>query len=405
MKVAAIIAEYNPFHNGHKYQIDKARELLGEDTAIISIMSGNYTQRGEIAIADKAIRSRAAVDSGVNLVLELPFPHSMASAEFFATAGVYIANALGMVDYLVFGSECESAELLSSTAKRLASAEFKEELKRISLEQNHKNDGYPVLCEICYKRLFGEDIGDDFFTPNNILALEYLKALSKLNSAIIPFPITREGAGYSDESVVFGTLQSASAIRNLIAKNDNSAYDYMPNNAKSVFLEAVCNGNMPTDIARLDNAVISYFRLNSHRGADDFHDARGGLYNRLCDISKEVNSISSLTAAAETKKYTKARIRRATLFSYLGVTSSDVRAFPSYTQVLAMDDVGKSLLKEIKRTSTFTVLTKPSSYRSSAPEIIHAKELSDRADSVFALTHDGENSARASLTFTPYVKK
>ena len=105
MKIAAIIAEYNPFHNGHKYQLDKLRELLGEDTAIISVMSGNYVQRGEIAIADKTVRARAAVDAGVNLVLELPFPYSMASAEFFASAGVHIITSLGIVDYLVFGSE------------------------------------------------------------------------------------------------------------------------------------------------------------------------------------------------------------------------------------------------------------------------------------------------------------
>ena len=172
-----------------------------------------------------------------------------------------------------------------------------------------------------------------------------------------------------------------------------------------VFCNAKMSGDMPTDISRLDSAVISYFRLNSHRSGNVFHDARGGLYNRLCDISAEVTSISSLTAKAETKKYTRARIRRAILFSYLGVTSSDVRAIPAYTQLLAMDGIGRSLMKRIKRTCGITVLTKPSRYHALSREAVLLKELSDRADSVFALTHDGENSGRYSLTFTPYVKK
>ena len=124
MKVAAIITEYNPFHNGHKYQVDKIRELLGDDTVVIAIMSGNFTQRGEIAIADKTVRAKAAVECGVNLVLELPFPFSMSSAEFFAKGGVYIANALGIVDYLVFGSECGNIRELSDIASIMLSSEY-----------------------------------------------------------------------------------------------------------------------------------------------------------------------------------------------------------------------------------------------------------------------------------------
>ena len=123
MKLAAIIAEYNPFHNGHKYQIDEARKLLGEDTAIIAIMSGNYTQRGEIAIADKTARAKLAVLEEVNLVLELPFPFSSATAEIFAKSGVHIANSIG-ADYLIFGSECGQIETISKAAEIVTSDEF-----------------------------------------------------------------------------------------------------------------------------------------------------------------------------------------------------------------------------------------------------------------------------------------
>ena len=124
MKVAAIISEYNPFHKGHQYQIEKLREILGEDTAVIAIMSGNFTQRGEIAITDKTVRAAAAIECGVDLVLELPFPFSMSSAEFFARSGVRIANSLGIVDYLVFGSESGNLRELSDVAAIMSSVEY-----------------------------------------------------------------------------------------------------------------------------------------------------------------------------------------------------------------------------------------------------------------------------------------
>ena len=152
MKIAAIITEYNPFHNGHEYQIKKTREILGEDTAIIAIMSGNFTQRGEPAIADKLVRARAAVECGVDLVLELPFPYSMTSAEFFARSGVRIAAKLGIVDYLVFGSECGDIELLSEIAENMMSESFLSELAKREKTDTHR--GHAALCELVYKDMY-----------------------------------------------------------------------------------------------------------------------------------------------------------------------------------------------------------------------------------------------------------
>ena len=145
MKVAAIIAEYNPFHNGHKYQVDKIRDIFGEDTAVIAIMSGNFTQRGEPAIADKALRAKAACECGVNLVLELPFPFSMSSAEFFASAGVRIANELQIVDYLVFGSESGNLGNLADIAEIISSEEFILTTEKLSDSPKFKNMGYPAI--------------------------------------------------------------------------------------------------------------------------------------------------------------------------------------------------------------------------------------------------------------------
>lgn len=405
MTTVAIITEYNPFHMGHEYQIKRVREIFGEDTAIIAIMSGNFTQRGEPAIADKTLRSKAAVECGVNLVLELPFPYSISSAEFFASAGVHIADELGVVDYLVFGSELGESDELMSVAENMSSDAFLNKLSLLMQDEKYSNVGYPRLCEVAYKEIYGESCISNLFSPNNILAIEYIKSLKKINSKIIPYTIQRVGAGYNEDISEKECYQSASAIRGELYLDSNSALEYLPNKLKSIYSDAISSGKMPSDISRLDTAVISYFRLNSPVCAPDIQDAGGGLYNRLYALSKKANSISSLASMAETKKYTNARIKRAIWSSYFGVTSSDVRTLPGYTQVLAMDTLGMSLLQRMKKVSGIYVITKPSAYKSLPCEVVRQKELCNKADSVFGLLLKSPNSGDFASTFTPYVKK
>lgn len=404
MKVAAIISEYNPFHSGHEYQIKELRRRLGEDTAVIAIMSGNFTQRAEPAVCDKTIRAEAAVECGVNLVLELPFPFCMSSAEFFAKSGVRIIKEIGIVDYLVFGSESGDISEISNIASAMSSDEYALTLKALTGDPEYKECGYPELCQIALSKVYGKEITRDFFTPNNILGIEYIKAISAEAIDLTPITLRREGSGYHDIINPMAEFQSATAIREELAENRISALDYVPINARTIYLNAIDSGKMPSDISRLDLSIISSFRLNSPTADVDYHDAAGGLYNRLCDMSAEATSISSLTSLAETKKYTKTRIKRAIWNTYFGVTSSDVRSLPSYTQVLAMDSVGRSLLKRIKKMSDFPVITKPSAYRELSDEVRRQKELSNKADAVFGLTLKNANSGRFSLTFTPYVK-
>ena len=404
MKVAAIIAEYNPFHKGHLYQLNKVREILGEDTAIVAIMSGNFTQRGEVAVVDKTVRARAAVDSGVNLVLEIPFPHSMSSAEFYAKAGVHIANSLGVVDYLVFGSECGDIEMLSRVAKNTSSPEFVSAVTELC-SKDGRDIGYPAACQKAYAELYGDADVDVLLTPNNILAIEYVKAIQDLGSSIVPVTIKREGAGYNDSIDEKCEYQSASAIREIMRNDFISALDYIPEFTKDAFSSAHTNGKMPTDEGRLDAAVISFFRLNSPEAPEDIHDATGGLYNRLQDASSDVLTIFALIKNSETKKYTNARIRRAVWYSYFGVTSSEVRTLPGYTQILALDGTGRKLLKVIKKVTDFPVITKPSDYSCLSEVAKSQKEKCQRADGVFMLTEPVPSSGRFPLTFTPYVKK
>lgn len=402
MKTVAIIAEYNPFHTGHEYQIKKIREEFGQDTRIIAIMSGNYVQRGDVAIMDKSKRAEAAVKCGVNLVLEIPFPYSSSSAEFFAKSGVAIVNGIGIVDYLSFGSECGNIDKLVGVAKNMLSQEYSHALSNL---RDIRELGYPEQCEKIYRELFDSDISKKFFTPNNTLALEYIKALLSTNSKVKPHTVKRAGASFSEDRITDAEHQSASAIRNLFTADFYSALEYIPKNAISVISEEYNNHLFPTDCEKLSAAIISHFRLNPPYDDTDVHDAKGGLYNRLYSASFKANTISSLTLLAGTKKYTNARIRRAIWYSFFGVTSSTVKELPHYTQVLALDNIGKSILKEVKKISDFQILTKPSDSSKLSQEAKIEKELADKADSVFHLTKPTPPHGATALLTTPYVMK
>ncbi len=401
--IVGIISEYNPFHNGHLYQIEKIREAFGNNTKIIAVMSGNYVQRGGIAIADKALRARCALECGVNLVLELPFPYSMSSAEFFARSGVHILNSLGCVDYLAFGSESGDIEALTRVAKAMLTEEYNTLLK--SLLDDDKKTGYPEACELALKKILMTDGPVLDFSPNNILAIEYIKALLTSDSHIRPYTIMRKGNDFSSFNFVNGDIQSATAIRYAINNKDISALEYVPNITKPLILNAINNGDFPCDENRLSSAVIASFRLNSPKSSSEIHDATGGLYNRLKELSFETNNIENLVRAAESKKFTRARIKRAIFNSFLGVTSSQVKELPMFTQLLAADIEGRSILKTIKNQGSISILTKPSDTDSLSQTAKMQKSISDTADSVFQLAKPIPKNGNSALRFTPFVKK
>ena len=211
MKTVAIISEYNPFHSGHLHQIEQIRAEFGEDTRIVAVMSGNYTQRAEIAFLDKAERAKMAVMCGINLVLELPFPYSMASAESFAEAGVRIADALGCVDILSFGSECGDIDLLQAAAEILDSPTFVSAQKKSAKES--PDIGHAALAQIELAGHFDEKTAKALLSPNNILAIEYLKALKRVGSPITPHTVKRFGQDYRATGLENAPHQSAGSIR------------------------------------------------------------------------------------------------------------------------------------------------------------------------------------------------
>lgn len=398
MTTVAIICEYNPFHRGHEYQIRKIREEFGEDTAIICIMSGNYTQRGEVAFMPKGDRARCAVDCGANLVLELPFPFSSSSAEYFAKSGVKIADSLGCVDYLSFGSESGDINTLYNVAEIYLGEEFKKAFSALS----DKSLGYPAKCELAYQQIT-DNIKIEF-TPNNILAIEYIKALIESGSKIKPHTVKRDGASYNSTEIENTVNQSAAAIRSAYSSSNGSFVNHVPEYCKDTLYDCEKRGDLPCSLSKVSAAIISSLRLNSSPDGENYHDAGDGLYNRLQNLSFEVSDLTSLLERSETKNYTRARIRRALLNIFFGVTSSEVKKLPLFTQVLALDSIGMRILK-VARKSELRILTKPSDYSSFSPDAMKQKLLSDKADSVFELTKPVPKHGKASLTFTPYIKK
>ena len=367
-------------------------------------MSGNFVQRGGVAIADKGLRSKCAVLSGVNLVLELPFPYSMSSAEFFAKSAIHILDRLECIDYVSFGSESGSVSNLIKTAEAMLSDEYNSILNLISVDPDKKKLGYAALCEVALNSLPDKK---EFvsLTPNNILAIEYIKAIISSKSNMKVHTVKRVGNSFSEDDFVPGSIQSATAIRKSIGLKDISALEFVPYSTKNIYLDAISKGEFPCENHTLDTAIIASLRLDSPECHTDIHDTTGGLYNRLKDLSFKTNSINGLICAAESKNFTKSRIRRALFYSLLGVTSSQFNSLPEYTQLLAFDSSGRTLLKEIGKHSHFPILTKPSDIEKLPEGAIPQKLHSDKADAIFQLTKPIPKDGNQSLRFTPFVKK
>lgn len=402
MSIVAVICEYNPFHLGHAYQLEKIRECLGADTGIVALMSGNFTQRADVAIADKFTRAASAVMSGADLVLEIPFPFSSASAQLYATAGVRLAASLGICDTLAFGSECGDKERLCRVAENLSSPALEAALAAAVHERC--DTGYPRLLDETYRALFGDKDATLLCSPNDTLAVEYLRALAGVTPGMKPLVIPRTGAAYHNRELPQHGFASASSIRRVITADATIPVPYLTPEVAHLLETERCAGRLPADIDRLSTAILSYFMLNSPP-RPNIHDAEDGLYFRLCKYAHEATSVSSLCDLSATKKYTRARVRRAILFSFFGVTSSDVKSAPAYTQLLGATKRGLSLLKQSKTKAGIPILTKPSDKNSLSAVALRQKALSDRADELYGLCLPTPRRGADAYRISPFIVK
>ena len=366
MLTAGIITEYNPFHNGHRYQIEQIRSELG-CSHILSVMSGNFLQRGLPAVCNKFMRAEMAVASGVDAVFELPVVYATASAKDFAYAGVDLLNKLNTVDYLVFGAECDDLSLLESVAEILIDepASFSACLKKNLSERM----SYPSARADAIKSCFpaGADLLKE---PNNILAVEYLSALKKTHSSIKPYVIKRISTGYNSNDIT-GSICSASAIRHLlqetcpthITESDalfKTFYQVLPT-ASADLLKTDYLHTYPIFENHL-TSILQYC-LIMQNDAPDTVDMTDELYNKL----KKTNLLQSYAAIAESlksKDLTQTRINRALLHFILDIRKNTMSMYKEsgwnhYGHILALNQSGSDVIRQIKRNSDLPVFTKP----------------------------------------------
>ena len=378
MKIVGIICEFNPFHNGHKYIVERAKE---EGDVLVAVMSGNFTERGEIAIADKYTRAEMAVRCGVDLVVELPFPSSVSSAEYFAEAGVRVLDRLG-AQKIVFGSECGDIRKLKGAANIALDEKF------LNVYRNRELSNSKGSAE-AYFELLSEFLGEDAdLSSNDMLGVEYIKAIIRNGSNIEPVTFSRLGDGFLEESVGDSCFASATALRGLIKGDGENLSKYMPKEALQVLHKAMEDGDVPVLYENIERGILLSLRLANKDDLENIAELSGGFGNRLIEAACNSGSFDELIKNASTKKYTTSKIKRGIINAVLGVKSEDIRQI-SYTSVLGANERGRDILSSLrKKKGGIAIVTKSAD----APEG-RQKELLDRADSLYSL---GYKDAKAS---------
>lgn len=348
-RVLGIISEYNPFHNGHLYHLMKSKQITNSDYTI-AVISGNFTQRGSTSIVDKWSKAEMALLSGVDLVLELPTVYSISSAENFAEGAIKTLDSLGIVTDISFGAEVPNVYFLDKFASVLY--EEPKEYKNILAHELNKGLSYPKARENALM-MYLNDIrrfANVLSSPNNILGIEYLKALKKFKSPINPISIQRVNCGYNDIDFS-GDIASATAIRNLIINDDiKSLRATIPDSSYSVLLRNIENGQIVPDLCCFDKEIIYTLRRMSVEEIADLPDVSEGLEFAIKKAASSCNTTEELINIVISKRYTKTRIQRILLYALLGITEKDMELSKKtvpYVRVLGFNNKGKSLISEI----------------------------------------------------------
>ena len=333
MKICAIIAEYNPLHNGHIYHIKKAKEIAD---AVIIILSGHTTQRGEFSIFNKWTRAKTALLSSANLVLEMPTVFSSSSAERFATAAIKIIKELNCVDVLSFGCETKDIEKLKELAVLCKEIDKTKKMK----EFLKKGYSYPKARTLAIGKK-----ADILNLPNNLLAVEYIKSALKLNCNLSFHAVKRVGAKH-DETKEEKFTSSLYLRKNI--HNEQILKKYIPENFMEFYKDP---------IIIKDNFILNSLRLATKETFKNIEDTTEGLYNRLYSASKKATSLEEFFELVKTKRYTLSRLKRIVLSCFLGINKKNTPPLPQYSFVLGFDSIGQQILNKIKKNENFLFST------------------------------------------------
>lgn len=358
-KVLGIIAEYNPFHNGHLYHLKESKKATGAEYTV-AIISGNFTQRGSTSIIDKWKKTEMALQNGVDLIIELPVLYSISSSENFAEGSIKILNSLGIIDFLSFGSETSDIKILNNFANILYD-EPKEYKKILS---NYLDTGlsFPKARENALLEYIknSEDVNTNFdnyknilSSPNNILGIEYLKALKKYKSSIKPVCIKRSIADYNSSDISINTsIASATAIRELIKnKNFNTIKTVMPEKSYSILADCINSGCIIPDLNCFEKEIIYVLRKMSIEEIANLPDVSEGLEFLIKKAVNSCNTLTELLNTIKSKRYTITRLQRILLYALLDISKKDMKLSKEvdspYIRILGFNDNGKKLISKI----------------------------------------------------------
>lgn len=336
MEICGILAEYNPFHNGHKHQIDLLRET--GVTHIAAFMSGNFVQRGDIAITDKFTRAKYAVRNGVDLVVEMPTLYTVASAHFYARAAYSLMQGMGCIDAVSFGCETSDIEILKKAASFSEEANESLEIK----EKMSNGMSYPAAME----SLADDDISVAFSSPNNILTVEYIRQINERKLPYNIYPVKRLGPEHDSDDIV-ENIASASHIRELM-RNGKDYSDYVPYD--SIPFENV-------DFKTLETIAFYKFRTMKLSELALLPETSPELSSRFYNAIRESSSLDEFLMKVKTKRFPQARIRRTIYSAILGLNKADYLYTPPYIRVLALNQRGAEILRKAKTTANIPVST------------------------------------------------
>jgi predicted nucleotidyltransferase len=359
-RVLGIIAEYNPFHNGHMYHLQKAKEQSGAQYCIC-VMSGNFVQRGNTSIVNKWKKAEMALLNGVDLVIELPTIYSVASAEGFSLGAIKLLNNLKIVDAISFGTETSDFAALNNISSIVNEEPMK--YKSILNSELKKGLSFPKARENALMLYLNDNKRYDNIlnTPNNILAIEYLKALKKIKSTIQPIPVKREKVYYND-NVIVDEFASATAIRKLLKNEEFSEIrKVVPKSTYQILKKETELGNVVLDLSRYEKEIIYNLRRMTVSEIAELPDVNEGLEHSLKNAANYSNDITNLINIVKTKRYTVTRIQRILICALLGITKRDVgmaKKTEPYIRVLGFNEKGKELISRInKQNPKATVIT------------------------------------------------
>lgn len=383
MPVVGIIAEYNPLHAGHTYHLKKAREMTQADACVI-VLSSHFVQRGEPALVSKWARTKMALHSGADLVLELPSVFSCASAEYFASAAVKILDSLGIVTHLCFGSEEGNIAPLEAAASHLA---FESEAFKAALKEGlHQGLSFASAREIAIQQE-AQEVSHILGKPNNILGVEYIKALKRMGSTIRPVTISRKGQGYN--SLVYaGSFSSASAIRKyMMEAGSGNSYislftdsispflrDNLPEASLTILADEIMQGRGPVTVQAFEGVLLYRLRTMPLHELARLPYMENGLENRIKQAALQSASYEELVAAVVTSRYPASRIRRILCALLMGLTHDFLQelkagGYAQYIRVLGFNRTGRQLLSSVKKNMALPLITKPANYTQLTSEL------------------------------------